>query len=235
MKFAKVSTTLLFILIGLAIVVVLTTCAGCSKVLPYNVALWKKSFKKIYIQYLIENKLYVVTPRTSLLTNQCVAGLHSSGRTGYFQTYIETQLYQYRLKECFSSKAKYDAFMEIEANSLKHFNPSLENYDFDVDLNGSKIHFTKQYVLTSKPAYNSIMTFSSIMKPLETSIILDVKTITRLVLCEKQKIKHNRSYFLKRRFIDIQNHYNVGLIASIFIFIDAIKYTFQLLIRKINS
>ena len=206
-----------------------------KKVLPYNVALWKKSFKKIYIQYLIENKLYVVTPRTSLLTNQCVAGLHSSGRTGYFQTYIETQLYQYRLKECFSSKAKYDAFMEIEANSLKHFNPSLENYDFDVDLNGSKIHFTKQYVLTSKPAYNSIMTFSSIMKPLETSIILDVKTITGLVLCEKQKIKHNRSYFLKRRFIDIQNHYNVGLIASIFIFIDAIKYTFQLLIRKINS
>ena len=37
MKFAKVSTTLLFILIGLAIVIVLTTCSGCSKVLPYNV------------------------------------------------------------------------------------------------------------------------------------------------------------------------------------------------------
>lgn len=32
----KLSTGLLVILIGLAIVVVLTTCAGCSDVLPYN-------------------------------------------------------------------------------------------------------------------------------------------------------------------------------------------------------
>ena len=32
----KLSTGLLFILIGLAIVVMLTTCAGCSAVMPYN-------------------------------------------------------------------------------------------------------------------------------------------------------------------------------------------------------
>lgn len=32
----KISTGLLFILIGLAVVVMLTTCAGCSKVVPYN-------------------------------------------------------------------------------------------------------------------------------------------------------------------------------------------------------
>ena len=32
----KISTALLFILIGLAVVVVLTTCVGCSKVLPYS-------------------------------------------------------------------------------------------------------------------------------------------------------------------------------------------------------
>lgn len=36
MKLAKISTTLLFLLIGLAIVLAFTTCAGCSKVLPYN-------------------------------------------------------------------------------------------------------------------------------------------------------------------------------------------------------
>ena len=36
MKFPKVSTTLLFIFIGLAVVVLLTTCVGCSKILPYN-------------------------------------------------------------------------------------------------------------------------------------------------------------------------------------------------------
>jgi len=32
----KISTGLLFILIGLAVVVMLTTCAGCSNVVPYN-------------------------------------------------------------------------------------------------------------------------------------------------------------------------------------------------------
>jgi hypothetical protein len=36
MKFPKVSTTLLFIFIGLAVVVLLTTCVGCSQILPYN-------------------------------------------------------------------------------------------------------------------------------------------------------------------------------------------------------
>ena len=32
----KMSTGLLFLLVALAIVVVLTTCAGCTKVVPYN-------------------------------------------------------------------------------------------------------------------------------------------------------------------------------------------------------
>lgn len=36
MKFAKISTALLFILIALAVIIVLTTCTGCAKVLPYN-------------------------------------------------------------------------------------------------------------------------------------------------------------------------------------------------------
>ena len=206
-----------------------------KKILPYNVGSWKKSFKKIYIQYLIENKLYVVTPRISLLTNQCVAGLHSSGRTGYFQTYIESQYYEYRLSKACNSIAKYDAFMEIEADSLKHFNPILNDYDFDVDLNGSKIHFSKQYVITSKPASKSLITFSSIMKPQESSIILDVQSSKGLVLCEKEKIIDKKSFYLKRRFIDIQNHYNVGVIASLFIFFDALKYTFQALTRKLKS
>ena len=36
MKFPKVSTTLLFIFIGLAVVVLLTTCIGSTNILPYN-------------------------------------------------------------------------------------------------------------------------------------------------------------------------------------------------------
>lgn len=206
-----------------------------KKILPYNVGLWQKSFKKIYIQYLIENKLYVVTPRTSLLTNQCVAGLHSSGRTGYFQTCVETQYYEYKLSKACYSIAKYDAFMEIEADSLKYFNPVLNDYDFDVDLNASKINFSKKYILTNKETFKSLKTFSSIMKPLESSIILDVQTSNGLVLCETENIINNKSFFSKRRFIDIKNHYNVGLFTALYIFFDALKYTFQVLKRKITN
>lgn len=206
-----------------------------KKILPRNVGLWQKSFKKIYIQYLIENKLYVVTPRISLLTNQCVAGLHSSGRTGYFQTFIETQSYSYKLIKASNSIAKYDAFMEIEADSLKHFNPSLCEYDFEVDLNGSKINLSKQYVITSKQSSKSLKTFSPIMKPLESSIIFDVQSSEGIVLCEKNTIINKKSFYFKRRFKDIKNHFNVGVVASIYIFYDALKYTSQALIRKLKN
>ena len=156
-----------------------------KKILPFNVASWKKSFKKIYIQYLIEKNLFVVTPRTSLLTNQCVEGLHSSGRGGYFHTCLETLNYKYRLIKCNDSLAKYDAFMEINPDSLKRFNSNLSKYDFDVDLNGSKTHYEKEYILTSKGAFHSIFSFSSIMKPLESSIIFDIQCKNGVVFCKK--------------------------------------------------
>ena len=125
--------------------------------------------------------------------------------------------------------------MEIEADSWKHFNPSLCEYDFEVDLNGSKINLSKQYVITSKQSSKSLKTFSPIMKPLESSIIFDVQSSKGIVLCEKNTIINKKSFYFKRRFKDIKNHFNVGVVASIYIFYDALKYTSQALIRKLKN
>ena len=203
--------------------------------LPKNIAIWRESFKKIYIQFLIENEFYMATPRTSIVTNQCIAGLHSSGRSGYFHTAVETEEYTYKLKACKSSLARYDAFMEIEGASLKHFNKTISLYEFDVDINGTRFNYTNEYVLTTKPAKKSIMTFSSIMKPQELSILFDIHNEAGIKLCKKEDILDNKMFSLKRRFIDIRNNYHIGVVASFFIFLDSIKYIFELTRNKISK
>ncbi len=206
-----------------------------KKILPENIAVWKESFKKIFIQFLVENNLYVVTPRTSLVTNQCTSGLHSSGRSGYFHTIIETEEYTYKLKKCKNSLARYDTFMEIEEATLKHFNKNLSEYKFDVDINGTKYNYSKEYVLTSKPVKSSLMSFSSVMKPMELSIVFDIHDNNGIKLCKKEDVLERKMFFLKRRFIDIRNNYHIGVVASSFIFIDAIKYIFELMGNKISK
>lgn len=203
--------------------------------LPKNIAIWRESFKKIYIQFLVENELYVVTPRTSIVTNQCTSGLHSSGRSGYFHTVMETEEYTYKLKKWKDSLARYDAFMEIEEATLKHFNKMLSGYEFDVDINGTKYNYSKEYVLTSKPVKASLMSFSSAMKPQELSIVFDIHNDIGIKLCKKEDILEKKMFFLKRRFIDIQNNYHIGVVASLFIFLDAIKYIFELMGNKISK
>lgn len=145
------------------------------EILPYNVRLWgEKSFKKIYIQYLIETKRYIVYPRNSYITNMGVKGTHNDYDAIQFQVVLENGHRDLKFSTLEQSDAIYDAFYEISADVLKRYYPTLKDYDFSVDLLGVKDRVSEQYILTSRSVSSAIISFDNAMRPLEQNIILGI-------------------------------------------------------------
>jgi hypothetical protein len=144
--------------------------------LPIGVDTWGKSFKKIFIQYLIETGKTMVIPRISFVSNNGIAGLHNDSNYSMLQVPImyQTQV-RYRFSTFDQSMAKYDAYEEIYVDVLKKMNPSLNKFDFEIDTKCVKKLISKPFVLTSIPnVKNPLMTFSSEMKPLEYGVALGI-------------------------------------------------------------
>ncbi len=146
-----------------------------GELLPSNVRMWgSQSFKKIYIQYLIETDRYMVYPRNSYVTNMGVKGLHNHFNAIQFQVVLENGKRELRMSTLDESKSIYDAFFEIKQDILKMYHPVLENYEFSVDLNGMKDHIKEEYVLTCKDTKRRILSFSSSMRPAEQNVIANI-------------------------------------------------------------
>lgn len=185
-----------------------------NSILPSNIASWDRSFKKIYIQFLIKTNRTVVYPRISLVTNNGDAGIHS-GDLYEYQSNLQLEKKDYKFTDVSDSLALYDAFFEIHPSILKKLNPILKDYDFECDLNGIRTSYSSPYVLTTKPVVNRIVGFTSLMKPTELGIALNIVGDSEVVLCRKDDIsKTLNKYFRKRRYRDIRKNYHIGVVAS---------------------
>ena len=146
-----------------------------QEILPSSVQKWNEtSFKKVFIQYLIETNRFIVYPRMSYVTNMGEAGLHSFDSYKQFQVVLANGHRILHLSSFDDSLSKYDAFFELDSAILKKQNKKLEMYDFDVDLQCSKTNFTKEYVLTRRKTTNDILSFASKLRPIENNIIFDI-------------------------------------------------------------
>jgi len=205
------------------------------EILPDSISEWEGSFKKIFIQFLIEKNKFIVTPRTSLVTNNGVPGLHSAPRECYFQSPIQLEERSYRFSNFTDSKAIYDASYEILPQILKRYNSLLEKYDFIVDVNGTKKNIQKNYILTTKRTKHSIMTFSSLMKPTELSVVCNQDGNKKLVLSKVCDVIEEESFYKRRRFNDIQKNYPVGVVESLLFLPYGIKRFFSVLATKMKK
>lgn len=180
-----------------------------KNILPYTIAEWKESFKKIYVQYLVEEKKSMVTPRISLVTNNGDIGLHSVKGAYQYQTILMNHDFNYRLCKYKNSSARYDAFMEIEADILKHSNHFLSKYDFVVDTKGVHLTYDKPYVITNKSVKTSICNFSEYLKPTEIALVYNI--LGEGVSLAKKEDVVNKEKYAYRLYKDIDKNYMIGI------------------------
>lgn len=147
--------------------------------MPLDVRNWSiHSWKKYFIAYLILTSKYFVYPRISLTTNFSDAGQNIKKSHELEQVPILLgEKSDWNFIKLNESLSVYDAHCEIKSYILKKLNPSIEKYDFLVDLYGTKNTNLQnnKYILTSKKIKNSIYTFGLKLKPFELNLILEIK------------------------------------------------------------
>lgn len=133
------------------------------------------SWKKHFIHYLIDTDRYFVFPRLSLTTNFEDDGTNASTKK-IFQVPLQLTEKAHQFGEFERSFAVYDAWFEIMAHCLNQKNESLGQYQYDVDLYGSKkiVANTNPYILTSKAGQYPLLSFSNELFPLESNILLNL-------------------------------------------------------------
>lgn len=150
---------------------------GDGVMMPQNILWWPEgSWKKYYIQYILEKDKYFVYPRRSLTTLFGDKGTHFRAR----ETFLQAPLWHHRKDFIFSdlsgSGAVYDVFGEMEPACLRSLAPHLEGFDFEVDLYGMKPleEVNREFILTGRAAKEALMRFGREMKPHEENIIRNV-------------------------------------------------------------
>ena len=173
--------------------------------LPQYIIEWgNNSWKKLFINYLIDTDRYFVFPNTSYSTNFEDAGTHAS-QTGMFQVPLNLGLSQPILKKWSESNSVYDVYFELNSNCLKRMNSGLGKYDFTVDIYGNRsLDFSSEYVLTSRRGLHVEKAFGAQMKPLVQNVVNDIPG-DDLILCRKDDLlSSERDRFLKLHSSSVQ-------------------------------
>jgi hypothetical protein len=144
------------------------------KGLPNSIRNWSEhSWKKYFIGYLVDTKKYFVYPRISLTTNFSDAGGENNRKcTPIHQVPILMGKKKWVLKNFKESDIKYDSYCEIKADYFKEYNAELIDYNFEVDLYGTKPlqNICAPFIITSKPTTNPITKFGLDFKTLPLNL-----------------------------------------------------------------
>jgi len=141
--------------------------------IPADIRGWpESSWLKLYNAWIISSDRYFVYPYRSLTTNFGDPGQHFYIASSRFQVPLQQRRIDYQFARFDDSLARYDAYCELSAETLKKLNPKLAGYDFQVNLFGCKeCRGGLQLTRTEKPGLHS---FSLSMKPMELSVLHDV-------------------------------------------------------------
>ena len=150
---------------------------GKESLLPEYILNWgNNSWKKLFINYLIDTDRYFAFPNTSYSTNFEEEGTHAS-RTGLFQAPLNMGITKPRLNRLEDSNSIYDVYFELQSISLKKLCPALNEFDFELDIFGNKpiSSITSEYLLTSRRGMNAVKLFGSEMKPLLQNVLFEIE------------------------------------------------------------
>lgn len=149
--------------------------AGKEALLPDYIAEWgSNSWKKLFINYLIDTDRYFVFPNTAYSTNFEDKGTHCT-QTGYFQVPMNLAVSKPRFKSLKESNAVYDVYFELTSSALKRLIPGLSKFDIEVDLYGTKPieKIEKEYVLTIRNGIKAQRSFGATMQPIIQNVFFE--------------------------------------------------------------
>lgn len=147
--------------------------------IPYLVACWpESSWLKYFIKYLACHQKYFVYPKESLTTNFGDAGVHNLSTDATFQVptcYAFSEGLRFVPFELAINI--YDSFFELKDFVIKQLNPKLSQFEFMVDLYGTKdlSLFGCDYAISRKPISGDYsLSFGLVQKPLAANVIGNV-------------------------------------------------------------
>ncbi len=157
--------------------------------LPAYLFNWNEnSWKKHFIRYLHRSNKFFVFPRHSFTTNFEEPGATASTK-GLFQVSIAGGGHPLEFLKLDESKSVYDAGFEMRAECLKKWCPFLEKFDFTVDLYGTLplSNCKTPYLLTTKEAKESVLSFALEMFPPVLNVINDLRG-NQIRLAKKENV-----------------------------------------------
>jgi hypothetical protein len=116
---------------------------------------------------------YFCFPRVSLSVAWGDAGSHFDAATHWLQAPVQLRSEDYRLLPLDDALAVYDAFFELLPDRLRALAPHLPDVPFGLDLNATKQpeNLKPDYVLTTRPARNPLVSFGLRLRPPELNVI----------------------------------------------------------------
>jgi hypothetical protein len=141
---------------------------GKLEQLPEYVIKWgSKSWKLLFVNYLLDTDRYFVFPNVSYTTNFEEDGTNVSTK-GLFQVELAQHIQNPLFSVLAESNSVYDVYFELTQKCIKAIQPELAPFDFDVDLYGEKpLNFSSfETVLTLRPGSNPLFSYGAAMQPL---------------------------------------------------------------------
>ena len=160
----------------------------------------EKSWSKYFLKFLVENDLYYAYPRVSLCTNFSDPGEHYAKLTAKYQVALPIDdRIEGNFKSFEESFAVYDAFFELLPNRLNRLVSELADYNYLVDLNGTKeLHlYPQDYVLTTEGARLRVKSYAYQLKPAVMNVVYQLSG-EGISLCRKDQvveIRQNNIYY----------------------------------------
>jgi hypothetical protein len=144
-------------------------------------------------RFVITTDRYFVFPRVSQATGWGDAGTHFAQASRFFQVPVQRDKQTYDFKTLDEADAVYDSFFELQPDRLNRLTDQLHGYDYTVDLYGTKsrANLRTEYLLTSRPGHNPIVSFGKTAWPIEMNVIAPVPG-TEISLCRVDDARWDR-------------------------------------------
>lgn len=144
--------------------------------IPNSILNWpSSSWLKYFNAFMVEHDLYYVFPRLSFATNfSSDPGTHHKGlnNNNNFQVNLLIGIPNDKFAKIEQSQAIYDVYFELKSEILKKWVKNLEEYEFEVDIYGTK-EFNKinsEYLISSRFCKKPIFAWDLNLIPNELNI-----------------------------------------------------------------